>query len=77
MRKFQKLETEKYVHKAMKKEVRVWKRARNAKALRDFTTFLFGVAFLAIGFYIGQQLPNWFPGLAEAWYSWRGINVHV
>ena len=57
-----KLETEKYMQTAYKRDAVEKKMLKNRKAVRDFNTFLLGVLLMPIA----AQIPTWLPMLQES-----------
>lgn len=59
------LESARYVHKVMKEEQAMQTRARNAKAIEDFTFFCIGVAAFLTTVWAVQAKDSWLPLVRE------------
>ena len=55
----QKLETEKYVQQELEKWAEDVRVSRNRKAIRDFSTFLVGLAMMALGVFLAGTMHEW------------------
>ena len=55
------LSSYKYLKPAMDEERRMIRRARNARAIRDFNTFLFGLIAMQAGIFLVRTMDHWLP----------------
>ena len=64
--KYIELSASKYMHDVMKQEQRRIRQARNAKAINDFVTFLFGLGAIYVGILAVQNMDLWRPYVEKA-----------
>jgi hypothetical protein len=55
------LESDKYMKHVMRDEKARWRKARNEKAIADFTTFVLGLVAMGVGVYAVQNQEVWVP----------------
>ncbi len=65
MRHFHTLSTEKFYEATLREEKKAYHRLRNIKAFRDFFTFVFGLAAMALGVFIAENYRVWMPYVSE------------
>lgn len=63
------LESNKYMKHIMREEKTRWRKARNEKAIADFTTFVLGLIAMAVGVYAVQNQDLWVPFVQRIWNS--------
>ena len=59
--KYLKLESEKFLHQEIDKQMEEIKRIRNRKAIRDFVTGMVGIALIPVVMLLAYKFPVWFP----------------
>jgi hypothetical protein len=59
------LSSYKYMKPVLKQERRMIRKARNAKAIHDFTKFLIGLAAMYVGVFAAQHIAVWRPYVKE------------
>ena len=62
------LESAKYMKNVMLEEKARWTKARNEKAVQDFTTFVFGLVAIGVGILAVQEQELWVPFVRSFFY---------
>jgi len=62
---YEKLSTEKYWIKSVKKEIRAYRNQRSMDAIRSLFQFLFAAGMILFVFFAVETMPTWLPAVTD------------